>query len=131
MKQTMGKGTNIGWIGCRATRAVEEMFSSGNATADLLPRGNAKLRIQCFQASRVPTAGRDCGWDFQVRRSCGGTADRSARNMPPPQSTGPLRRAARAPEMQRFATRRGWCGDSVALPLYLRTGFGFQCEIPA
>src|SRR5437762_11718936 len=53
MKQTIGKGTSIGWIGCLAIRAVERGFSGaiGSPFLNGQSLGLAGLSNQCWERS--------------------------------------------------------------------------------
>src|SRR5689334_6125107 len=73
MKQTMGKGTNIGWIGRRATCAVEATLSSGSATADLPCVGTRSRESNVSKPAGFLAVGCDFGRAFQAGGGCPGT----------------------------------------------------------
>src|SRR5215212_11606558 len=89
MKQTMGTGTNIGWIGCRATCALEEMLSSGIATADLT---SPLVGMRKLSGYELPLAGSEEAEPAFGRARRGDAADLplpAQQNDPPKSATEP------------------------------------------
>src|SRR4051812_10643791 len=72
----MGKGTNIGWIGCRATCAVEAMLSSWMATAhtsflaEIRNRESNVFEQGGFLAGPLSRCGRRAVGTYSTAKAC-------------------------------------------------------------